>query len=102
MSVKHKQVQSRIGKKALTYTVRELKTIAFESFEWGVVGWSKRAGISNPTLYNLLSGRTRFPRYETIVKLAHAVHVDLVPMEAGSIELRAQGAPEIKTLVKSK
>jgi predicted transcriptional regulator len=93
---------SRISKRVLDVALKELKHVAFESFEWNTVNWAKKAGVSDTTAYNLISGRTRFPRFETVVKMAHAVHVDLVTAERGSVELRAQGAPELKTVVKLK
>jgi predicted transcriptional regulator len=90
---------SRIGKRTLQLVMREMEACAFEAMEWNVYTWAEKAGVSYSAVYRLLNGTTRFPQFETIVRLASALHTDIVPMESGSVELRLKEDPKIKMLI---
>lgn len=83
-------VPNRKATRLLRITVKEMKTIVGETFEWTVPQWAKRAGVSDQTAYNLLRGKTRFPRWETIVKMANACELDLITADKGVAELRVK------------
>jgi len=70
-----------LGRTILNRVVKELHAVSSEAFGYTVEQWAKKAGVCNTTVYNLLSGHTRFPRFETIRKMAHALKMEIVILE---------------------
>jgi hypothetical protein len=93
--------QSPIARKTIRLIVNECKQVAFEAFQWDMEKWAAKAGVHCQTIYRLLREETRFPSFETVIRLANAVHIDIVTQEGGSVALRIQGTKR-KTLLKSK
>lgn len=82
---------SKISTLVLKVALKEMKEVAFVAYKLTMQKWAKKAGVSDQTVYNLLNGTTRFPWFQTVVLLAHAVHLDLVTAEAGVVQLRMKG-----------
>ena len=80
---------SKIGQKTLQLIVKELTNVAFEAFEWSVEKWAEKAKVHYTTINRLINSKTRFVRLETVVRLANAVHMDIVTHESGTVELRS-------------
>ena len=90
----HRQVPGRVATRVLRKVVTEMRAVAVEAFEWKVRTWAKRAGVHESTAYNLISGRTRFPRFETVVRMAHAVKLEITPLSNGAVVLKVAGTDE--------
>ena len=76
--VRNPQTLSRAGRVALRDTLRDLQAISNEVNGWSVETWAGKSGVVPTTIYNLIHGKTRFPRFETIRKMAKSIGVEIV------------------------
>ena len=85
--------------RTMTLVMRELCDCA-QALEWSIAKWAAMAGVHQNTIHRLKAGDyNRGPALDTMVRVAHALHIDLVTAEGGSVELRIQGKPRIRTKI---